>query len=271
MVGNSDITASVVTAAVALGAAGISIYGLLIAHRLEQQRAAQTKAEKVEEVMSKYRDPLLRAAYDLQSRLWNIVAKDFLTKYFVNGTATEREYSVDSTLHVVGEYLGWVEILRREVQFLDLRDVERDRQLTERLEGISSAFFDDAMDPVFRVFRGEQRAIGEVMMTPAAHGGHEGSRECLGYASFVLRGTDPDFSRWFSKLRHDIDLMAREPGRHLERLVRLQNALIDLIDFLDPDSMRFPAGRRGRIPLSTGQVALTAQPGLSPWSATPEP
>ena len=39
-----------------------------------------------------------------------------------------------------------------------------------------------------------------------------------------------EFARWFDRLEADFDLLAREPERHIERPVLLQNALIDALD-----------------------------------------
>jgi hypothetical protein len=53
--------------------------------------------------MSRYREPLVRAAYDLQSRLFNTLRQDqrgFLAKYVVGGDPKEQEYARENTLHV---------------------------------------------------------------------------------------------------------------------------------------------------------------------------
>jgi hypothetical protein len=256
-----------ISGGVALTSAALSLHGVRLAHRLEQEREARTKAEQVEQLMARYRDPMVRAAFDLQSRLFNILRQDpegFLSKYYGRGNAAEKEYAVESTLHVIGEYLGWVEILRREVQFLDLQDVARNRELNEKLDAISSAFYVDTIDPVFRIFRSEQRAIGEVMMTGTPDEDH-GGRECLGYASFVSARRAPDFSRWFAKLEADIGLLAEDPSVHRERLIRLQHALIDVVDFLDPEFARFPRHIRTKL-----EVAVPANEPVTPTTSSLE-
>jgi hypothetical protein len=236
---------SLISAAVALASALLSLYGIRLAHRLRAQRESQNKEELVADLMARYRDPLLRAAFDLQSKLFNVVTRRFLPIYYVDGADWEREYAVENTLYVLGQYLGWVEILRRDVQFLDLRDVQRNARLVERLDAISYCMLTDALpDPVFRLFLGEQRAIGEVMMQ---RGGDGERSEVMGYASFVARRQDASFSRWFDRLADDIDTLAKDSGAHDERLIQLQRALVDLIDFLDPDATRFPRERRTRI------------------------
>jgi hypothetical protein len=257
----SELIPSMVAIGVAVLGAGVSVHTRWAQSKSEERRHQLDKADQAEQLMSRYRDPLVHAAFDLQSRLYNIVRKDFLGKYDVNGTPAEREYAVESTVYVVGQYLGWVEILRREVQFLDLQDVERNRELTRKLEAVSRAFFDDTMDPAFRVFRGEQRAIGEVMTVPVAD--RPGSHECMGYASFVARRDDPAFSRWFAKLRADLDILATELAPHRERPAALHTALIDLIDFLDPGMLHFPEHVRRKI-----EATAPSSPGSQPAQAS---
>lgn len=124
---------------------------------LERRRHQASKEELLEQVMSRYREPLLRAAFDLQSRIYNIVKLGFLVRYLHRGSPVEQEYACRNTMFVLAEYLGWVEILRRGVQFLDLGDVEKNRGLVDRLEAISTVLSADRPypDPTFQIFRGE--------------------------------------------------------------------------------------------------------------------
>jgi hypothetical protein len=193
---------------------------------------------------------LLRSAFDLQSRLWNIVCAGFLEVYYARGEASERSYAVENTLYVIGEFFAWIEIIRREVQFLDLGAEETSKQLIDQIDEIRGTFSRDELSPVFKVFRGDQRAIGEIMSIPLAGvSDPEGPRsEAIGYASFVERRKDPDFSFWFGDLVNDIeDRLIGDPRLHGERLVATQHALIDLLDLLDPTCLYFQAERRTRL------------------------
>jgi hypothetical protein len=210
----------------------------------QEREAERTREEEAERLVRKYRDPLARAAFDLQSRLYNIASNRFLEDYLIHGNPAEQEYARESTLYVIAEFFGWVEIQRREIQFLDLRDVGQTRQLSEAIDALSVLFLTKLPDTTLRVFRNEQRAIGEVMMVGKAAGA---ARECIGYAAFVERRRDPDFARWFAKLEGDVERLGREPGAHLARLARIQHALIDFIDFLDPDFKYFSRRRRQKI------------------------
>ncbi|HEU0020099.1 MAG TPA: hypothetical protein VFR55_00270 [Dehalococcoidia bacterium] len=63
----------------------------------------------------------------------------------------------------------------------------------------------------------------------------------------------PGFSRWFRKLRDDIKELAQGAGDPV-RLVRLQNALVDLIGHLDPGGLKCLLDRRTRV--APGEVTV---------------
>jgi len=232
-----------------LAAVITAVAGYWVARYQQREHARQAEQARDDEavrVVRKYRDPLVRAAFDLQSRLYNIMIHDFLGKYYVRGSEAEKVYARDSTLFVVGDFLGWVEIMRREIQFLDLRDVTKNRELALRLDAISHEFLRERPDTTFRIFRAEQRAIGELMIETQAGG----ARECIGFAMFAERLSEKSFGRWFDKLRADIELLAREPGQHFERIVLVQHTLLDLVEFLDPDDQYFPRSMRSRVSIA---------------------
>jgi hypothetical protein len=220
---------------------------------IEAQQQAQTKAEQAEAIHSRYRDPLLSAAHNLQARLYNIVHQHFLATYLRRGDSDQQRYARDYTVYVLAEYLCWAEIIRRDLRFLDLSSVPANRQLVELLENSQRALSREALPRPWQLFRGEQRAIGELMMvrtndTDAAR------YESLGYVQFCTRlDHEPAFAQWFARLRSDLDdLNTADPNNHI-RLVVLQNALIDLIEFLDPQRFRLPAKYRERLASRSGE------------------
>ena len=222
-----------------------SVYTTRLANRLEEERRAKSKAELLAELMARYRDPLLQAAFDLQSRIYNIVEQGFLQTHYRNGTDSTREYARENTLYVLADYLGWVEILRREVRFLDLGDEVANRAWTERLVAVRTTLLSDRFSPRFRIFNGQQRAIGEIMINTD---GDDERPETMGYAGFLASQQKPEFDRWFVDLRADIDALANEPhAGHQARLVALQQALVELIDLLDPNHVRIQSSERRQL------------------------
>lgn len=200
---------------------------------LQQKKESRQKTEKAEEVLAKYREPLLLAAFELQSRCYNIARGNVLKDFHANGNEREREYTVQNTCYVFAQYLAWTEIIRREVQFLNLGETDSNRKLNSLQDNIRSVMLNDKFGKVCRIFRGEQRAIGELMITT------KGSDSfCMGYAEFAGK-KETEFLHWFEPLRQSVNELAIDISSGQTRLVQLQNALVDLIDYLDPNHVRF--------------------------------
>lgn len=199
------------------------------------------RKQRTKEVIAKYRDPLLKSGLDLQRRLYSIARLDFLTIYY-QISKSEKEYAINHTLFVVAEFLCWVEILRREVQFVDFGKINKNKKLENFLEEVNKAFSTHETNATLRIFRGEQRAIGEIMIYDDETGMY-----CIGYAQFIQKlENDSQFAKWFSKLMDSIDLLATqsEKEENYERLVRIHDSLIDLLRFLDPNNVRIPNKRQ---------------------------
>lgn len=237
---------TLVSALVALGgAATTAVLGYWTQRRLRRMEQRN--------LMNSYGASLAWAAYDLQSRLYNILyghetdlspgpGRGFMTAFHLQGSPEEREYVRCSTVFVIAEYLGWVEILRRDIQFLDLGQSRNNQRAMTIISSISKVLNrTSATDNVLRLWRAEQRAVGELMVHPEAE---PGRRRCLGYAEFCekLNGDDA-FRRWFAPLLADIDRLAEDTARAVPRLTELQRGLIALIDVLDPKAERFPQFR----------------------------
>jgi hypothetical protein len=229
----------------AIGSVLLSSYAAIKAtrmqHELELRRSKFDRSTAVEEVMSRFRDPLTRASIDLQGRIYSIVATDYIPRHVNSDDPELARYARNSTLFRLAEYFGWLEVLRRGVQFLDFGNQEKGRELNILLHRIGFAFANRHRFPnsTFRLFRDEQRAIGELVLE-AIPGDSRGYR-CMGYARFVERFEgDSSFSRWFDRLVADIGTMADPSPGCMDRLAVVNNLLIDLLEFLDPGGVRYP-------------------------------
>jgi len=85
---------------VAMGAAIIAVWGQLRVKRVEAQLAWQ-KAEaewrvKAEQTAGQFREPLGRAAYELQSRIFNIVRSGFAEAYIRSGKSPDQDRGAPS-------------------------------------------------------------------------------------------------------------------------------------------------------------------------------
>jgi hypothetical protein len=114
------VIAILVSAFVAFRQSRLAVRLARLNHELDAEvnrRAAMLDRDlRAEQVLTRYREPLAAAAFDLQSRLYNILRLDFFEKF---GNDIERsEDAVETTLLRLAQYFGWTEILRRDIQFL---------------------------------------------------------------------------------------------------------------------------------------------------------
>jgi hypothetical protein len=228
-----------------VGVAGVVIGGVVGLYG-QARLASQARRREAEAVLAKYQEPLVHAAYELQSRLYNILKLKFLQKYYIGGDDGQRDYAVRNTVYVVGQYFGWSEILRREIQFLSYSDSNRTRVVADCRRGIVETFQSDKdhLGRPFQIWRGEQRAIGELMIDPDAT-----PVQCIGYAAFAQNEL-PASLPWFRRLEADIAEIATTQNR---RLVELQHALVDLIRELDQGKIRYPDEDLGKVDLAPGR------------------
>ncbi|MCF6471804.1 hypothetical protein FAF44_25905 [Nonomuraea sp. MG754425] len=232
----------------------IAVLGAAVTAVLTYRLQTQARSRDRLDYMSRYRDALLWAAFDLQSRLFNILhgfeidrrpgRQGFTSAYLLEGTERQALYVRRSTAFLFAEYLGWVEVFRRDIQFLDLGKNEVNRQIMLALTTISRTIATSTPPDTacFMIFRTDQRALGELMIEPDSKPGERG---CLGYAAFCAKLTDDEaFAKWGHELLDHVEQAARHPGLAQGRLTKLQHQLIDLIDLLDPEGGRFPAAQR---------------------------
>ena len=245
-----DLVVALISGVIAIAAAVLAIWGQLRAARfaseLERLRLAEQRRFDKETTVARYREPLAHAAYDLQSRIYNILQRNFLQIYLTKGDDRERGYAIDNTVFVLAQYFAWTEIVRSDIQFIDLGEDEPTRKLRSLQDTIYAVLQNDRLDRSLRVFAGEQRAIGERLITR----NHE-RVDSMGYGAFLDQlpsGKDT----LLDALRDDVLRLAQNVEVARPRLVALQHALIDLLDFLDPRGIRFPQERRLKVPAKSG-------------------
>lgn len=212
-------------------------------HELEEEAAA-------EKVLARYREPLLEAAYFLQSRIGNIQHHGFLG--YASPLSERSDAAILSTLYRVAHYFGWREILRQDIQFLDFRDEpEQTRVVADLLAWISAEWADDAYGTAFMLWLEEQRAIGALMVE------RQGDRSvCISYASFCNQYKST-FLPWFERIDRDLRVEAEEEDDSHDylaetdnRLAKIAELLRSLVERLDPDQIRFTQKWRS----STGET-----------------
>ncbi|OEV05995.1 hypothetical protein AN219_35780 [Streptomyces nanshensis] len=238
---------------VSMISAVVSVTGAVLTAALggifESRRRRSDRELARRDRMRRYREPLLQAAAAAQARLGNAVR--MLTgepvTQLARGTQRQKDYNRYESLYRFAVYQGWVHILFQEVYFLDLGSRRRNRKLIKLLVAVNFAISghdDHGRTGVLQ--GGEQRLIGELMV--ASDGSDEGSRRCLGYADFRAKlADDPRYAEPFQPVLDFIDGLRNTPAK-IRRLTLIQNALIDLIDFLDPHRV-WVEGPREKLPV----------------------
>jgi hypothetical protein len=107
-------------AALIAGIAGL-LTGALSLYSSQTQARRQRRIAR-EEVLVRYRDPLISATFDLQDRLQNLLRPDEDSLITYLDDPARKELTVRSTLFRLAQYFGWMEIMRREIEFLPLEE-----------------------------------------------------------------------------------------------------------------------------------------------------
>ncbi len=193
----------------------------------QQRRAALFSRElEAEQILTRYRQPLAAAAFDLQGRLYNILRLDFVEVF--GGEHPRSEEAARTTLFRIAQYFGWSEILRRDIQFLSFADDGESRAVARLQAQISEHFLDSGAGPALMLWRDEQRAIGERMIVE-----EHGKVLCMGYARFG-ECCEETFAPWLERVWAEI----AEPTAQA-RMRAIQHSLCELVWMLDPQSVLY--------------------------------
>jgi hypothetical protein len=175
-----------------------------------------------EKFLAQFRDPTMRAASELQERVYALIK--FPGNRKIAEMSGEKDYYVASTVFLVAQFFAWMEILRRKAAMLDYGELVR------QLDGVVEAF--SLTGPSFQIFRLQQREIGERVIVPIPD--QQDEYRSLGYAEFIdlMRQDRGSIPSWLSHLEKNIRNMLAD--RPIDKLLEIQHALIDLMNFLDP-------------------------------------
>ena len=179
-----------------------------------------------EEVLKRYREPLAAAAFDLQSRLYNILCLGFFATF--GGDHERGATAEETTLFRLAQYFGWSEILRRDIQFLSFPEARDTQRVIELQAAIGKRFGTSADHPGLMIWTDEQRAIGERMIVE-----EHGKVLCMGYARFN-EAYPTLLAPWCDRLRAELQSEAGWP-----RLRDLQHLLCELVETLDARRTRY--------------------------------
>ncbi|MFC4495597.1 hypothetical protein ACFPA8_15815 [Streptomyces ovatisporus] len=233
------------TDAVTWVAAGVSLASavatVVLGALFEQRRQRALREEARRDTVGRYAEPLLQAATALRLRLANAVERDLggLLDEPAEGAANryrhqrDVDYYLYDTLYRIGCYLGWSRVLHQEPRYLDVGSRKRNVELMRRIGAVSAAASEETEDWTFQLWTGETWVLGDLMIDPDTSPG-DANRIISALRFHHEIRENPDFVRWFAPLIEDFGRFAADRNAGRLRLIRLHNALGELITFLDP-------------------------------------
>jgi len=199
--------------------------------QLEDERDERQRQLQAETILARYRDPLITAIFELQDRIQNLLRLEKSSVLAYLAVPGRGELAVQSTLFRFAQYFGWTEIVRLEIQFRQFDATSATRGVQDAAGKVQWAFATDKLGSDFMLWREEQRAIGERMLTNETE-----LRTCIGFASFMDRYAH-EFAPWLDSVATTL-----QGTLDKRRLVALHHLLIDLAKQLDPNEIRYPWG-----------------------------
>ena len=178
------------------------------------RKALREAARRTEDdaLARKFREPILQAAFNLQTRLYNIVRQGLLSRFrSTDPSSLDFGYAVTNTLYLLRQYLCWVESCAESLSFSTHEAEEVSGKIAAQLERVhdSLATSDDG-DFASPIFRGQQRTLGRYCSCHGRFGSAQGlNRECR---FCRIRGEIPStgFDRWSDAAR-GLDGQSRIP------------------------------------------------------------
>jgi len=204
------------------------------------------------EISKKYSRPILLAASELQARLWEITQRQatsskplFLqeddSEPFSSTYSMTRKHFLIGTVYLFGKYFAYIEILKKKAQFLELKKINNSRSFSLLIRVVERALAETELRKKSKIqiksdkqlFKLQQAYIGEKLIIV-----NDGEVSCMSFAEFYDK-----FDSEFSKLQDFedlIEILTRAVSKDQEnfclaRCCLLGNALVDLINFLDPN------------------------------------
>ena len=102
----------------------------------------------------------------------------------------------------------------------------------------------------FLYFAGEQRAIGERMVSVGTDG-----MDCVGYGHFVGLLTG-DQDPWLRILKREFSTCFEHLPESRPRMIRLQHIMVDRLNCLDPTFLHCPRDFRDKVALESEPVQI---------------
>ncbi|MBD0741688.1 hypothetical protein [Streptomyces sp. CBMA152] len=135
---NSTVLVALITSCTTLAV-------LLVALAVNLRSAREARRTRVLDLVARYRDPLLWAAFDLRTVLYASVELNVLHDCY-RGEDSRSQAQLNWSMFTACQYLGWVEIFRHGIQFIDLGHDKRNQRLFSYIHAVTQAFSSGHLD-----------------------------------------------------------------------------------------------------------------------------
>lgn len=238
----------------------------------------------IAERAERYQSLLLLSAADLQDRLWHLtqkqakssspvlLAEDCQAPAYASWPMTGEHYLV-STLYLTAKYFAAVEMLRHELRFLTYKQDSKTRAVRSCIKNVERAFAETDLQKLANprpksdrpLFQLQQVFIGQSAWVQGANG-----LAWIDYPSFLKNYNDglhmrEDFVALADLLRGSVGKVER--SFHRDRLKLVTNALVDLVDQIDPpgrDGEGRYVGKTDRSKVNAPGFKAASDPAASP-------
>jgi hypothetical protein len=250
---DSAILAAVVTASFALAASVVASLTAAVASRRTQRGQAENNeqlmrlkdrldAEKANHErrlsakaeLDNLREPLLLAAKDLQSRIYNIRKKNF-SFYLRNEDDHRRDVALLGTLHRFANYWAIQEFLYSRANLLHFESDPNTREVVEDLGRLARTFASDSSEGLNLIFwREEQRAVAELMVEQDRT---DPLPTVMGFATFrkryredLRKETPEDLALWLGRFALDLQVPTIAENLRLKELDENLDSLVQALE-----------------------------------------
>lgn len=202
--------------------------------RLESEKADRGRQLSAKAELDALREPLLLAAKDLQSRIYNIRKKNF-SFYLRNEDDHRRDVALLGTLYRFASYWAIQECLYSRANLLHFESDPNTREVVEDVGRLARTFASASSEGLNLVFwREEQRAVAELMV--------EQDRTDLlptfiGFATFrkrycedLRKETPEDLALWLGRFAQDLQVPTIAENLRLKDLDKNLDALVQKLE-----------------------------------------
>lgn len=185
-------------------------YRFVNRREMVETRILEADAERQERVRTeliKWSNDVNVAVDDLYGRLGAILNQNgwvALNPAFVRSPtavwSVTHEYYMNSTLFLFGQFFGWIQLLREDVNYEIFRNARENSDFISALLGVSKSLGDYpltyCMGHDAQVFRLQQRAIADLFIVSG-----DGTPRMLRYHEFISKKDEADFAPHLDPLR----------------------------------------------------------------------